>query len=145
MLLAIESGNPALAPHVYGSIKRPRRLIRCLRSKGTMANVFRVFCELVCGDIKRNGINGMDNNQIFIWDNLQAHHAAYVHETVANRAGPRRFSILLRPQYHPNFGPIKHTICKVMSQVGLRKRPTRTLKILSSKSARSPCRSASLS
>jgi hypothetical protein len=85
-------------------------------------NVFRDFCELVCGDIESNGIDGMDNHRIFIWDSLRAHHAAYVHETVTNRAGPRRFSIVPRPQYHPKFGPIEYTICKVTLRLWLEKK-----------------------
>jgi hypothetical protein len=66
-----------------------------------------------------NGVKGADNNHIFIWDNLRAHHAVYVHETVTNRAGPWRFSTVPRPQYHPKFGPIKYTICEVTLQLHL--------------------------
>jgi hypothetical protein len=62
MLFAIEQGNPALAPHVYGSVERPRWWIRRLWPKGTTTNVFRDFCELVCLDIKMNGINGMEDH-----------------------------------------------------------------------------------
>jgi hypothetical protein len=46
VLLAIKPGNPALAPHVYGSVERPRWWIRCLRSKGTGTNVFRDFVSI---------------------------------------------------------------------------------------------------
>ena len=50
-----------------------------------------------------------------------AHHSAYVHETVTNRAGPCRFSIFPRPQYHPKFGSIEYKICKVMLRIKLKK------------------------
>ncbi len=113
VLIAIKLGDPALALHVYGSVEHPWRWIWCLRLKGTTTNVFRDFCELICLDIEMNGIDGTDDHQIFIWDNLRAHHAAYVHKTVTNRAGPRRFSIVPRPQCHPKFGPIEYTICMV--------------------------------
>jgi hypothetical protein len=42
--------------------------------KGTTMNVFRDFCELVCGNIKRDGIDKTDDHRIFIWDNLRTHH-----------------------------------------------------------------------
>ncbi len=57
----------------------------------------------------------------FIWDNLRAHHAAYVHEMVTNRAGPWRFSIMPRLQYHPKFKPIEYTICEVTLRLWLKK------------------------
>jgi hypothetical protein len=57
----------------------------------------------------------------FVWDNLLAHHLAYVHKTVTNCAGPHRFSIVLWPQYHPKFGLIEYKICKVTSQIKLQK------------------------
>ncbi len=121
VLFVIEPGNPASAPQVYGSVKRSRWWIQCLWLKGTTTNIFRDFYELVCGDIERNGINGMDDHQIFIWYNLRAHHVAYVHERVMNLAGRRRFSMVPRPQYHPKFGPIKYTICKVTLRLWLKK------------------------
>ena len=45
-----------------------------------------------------------------------------MHETVTNCAGPRRFSIVPRPQYHPKFGPIEYKICKVTSRIKLKKK-----------------------
>jgi hypothetical protein len=122
VLFAIEPGDPALAPQIYWSIEHPQRWIWCLWLKGTTTNVFRDFCELVCRDIERNGIAGTDDHHMFIWDNLCAHHAAYVHKTVMNRAGPRRFLIAPRPQYHPKFVPIKYAICEVTLQLCLLKK-----------------------
>jgi hypothetical protein len=66
VLFAIEPGNPAFALQVYGSIERPQRWIWCLWLKGTMTNIFREFYELVCGGIKMNEINGMEDHRIFI-------------------------------------------------------------------------------
>jgi len=54
--------------------------------------MFRDFCEYdVFSDIEVNGIAVTDDNRVFIWDNLAAHHCAYVHTTVTARAGPCRF------------------------------------------------------
>ena len=40
---------------------------------------------------------------------------------MTNRAGPHRFSIVPRPQYHPKFGPIEYKICEVTSRIKLKK------------------------
>ena len=89
VIFAIEPGDPALAPHVRGSVERPRRWIRCVRAVGTTTNIFRDFCDYVCTDIETNNIPGTDFHRIFIWDNLAAHHSRYVHSTVTVRAGPK--------------------------------------------------------
>ncbi len=68
-----------------------------------------------------NGIDGTNDHRIFIWDNLLAHHAVYVHEMVLNPAGPRRFLIVPQLQYHPKFRPIKYTICKVTLRLRIKK------------------------
>jgi hypothetical protein len=56
---------------------------------------------MICSDIEMNRMDGMDDHHIFIWDNVKAHHVVCVHETVTNRAGLQRFSIVPPPQYHP--------------------------------------------
>ena len=66
ILFAIEPGDPALLPHVRGSVANPRQWIRCIRSKGTSTNVFRDFCETVCADIEANGIAETDAHRIFM-------------------------------------------------------------------------------
>ncbi len=40
------------------------------------------FCDHICSEIKQFGVKGTDNHCIFLWDNLAAHHSAYVHQTV---------------------------------------------------------------
>ena len=121
VIFAIEPGDPALPAHVRGSVERPRRWIRCLRAVGTTTNIFRDFCDYVCTDIETNNIPGTDFHRVFIWDNLSAHHSAYVHNTVTGRDGPSNFSIVPRPPYHPKYGPIEYKICEVMERIRLRK------------------------
>ena len=121
VIFAIEPGDPALPPHVRGSLDRPRRWIRCLRAVGTTTNIFRDFCDYVCTDIETNNVPGTDAHRVFIWDNLTAHHSAYVHTTVTNRFGPSQFSIVARPPYHPKYGPIEYKICEVMEKIRLKK------------------------
>jgi hypothetical protein len=91
VIFAIEPGDPALPLNVHGSLDCPRHWIRCLQDVGTTTNIFRDFCNYVCWDIKMNNIPGTDAHHIFIWDNLAAHHSAYVHSTATNRDGPSLF------------------------------------------------------
>ena len=121
VIFAIEPGDPALAPHIRGSVERPRRWIRCVRNIGTTTNIFRDFCDYVCRDIETNNIPGTDFHRIFMWDNLAAHHSRYVHNTVANRVGPSNFSIVPRPPYNPKYGSIEYKICEVMEKIRLKK------------------------
>jgi transposase len=121
VIFAIEPGDPALPAHVRGSVERPRRWIRCLRAVGTTTNIFRDFCDYVCTDIETNNIPGTDFHRVFIWDNLTAHHSAYVHNTVTGRVGPSNFSIVPRPPFHPKYGPIENKICEVMGKIRLKK------------------------
>jgi hypothetical protein len=92
-----------------------------LHAVGTTTNIFRHFCDYVCMDIETNNIPGTNFHRVFIWDNLAAHHSAYVHNTVTNRVGPSIFSIVPQPQYHPKYGPIKYQICEVMGKIWLKK------------------------
>jgi len=121
VLFAIEPGDPALPLNIRGSVFNPRRWIRCNRAVGTTNNFFRDFCDYICTDIETNNIPVTDSHRIFIWDNLRAHHSAYVHNTVTGRHHPSSFSIVPRPPYHPKYGPIEYKICEVMGNIRLRK------------------------
>jgi hypothetical protein len=79
-----------------------------------MTNVFWYFSELV-SDIERNGMDGINDHWIFMWDNLLAHLMAYIHKTPTSCAGPSRFLTMPQRQYHLKFGPIKY-ICEVTSR-----------------------------
>ncbi len=56
-----------------------------------------IFWEMIHLDIELNEMDVTDDHHIFIWDNLRAHHAAYVQDIVTSRAGQWRFSIVPRP------------------------------------------------
>ena len=130
VIFAIEPGDPRLPPHVLGSVQRPRRWIRCVHGCGTTTNIFLDFCDYVCTEIEQFGVQGTDDHRIFIWDNLVAHHSAYVHQTVRGRDTPCRFSIVACPQYHPKFGPIEYKICKLTNILRMRKQPNWTMQML---------------
>jgi transposase len=110
-----------LRQHVRGSLDRPQRWIKCLRAVGTTIKIFHDFCDYVCQDIETNNIPGTDFHRTFIWDNLAAHHSAYVHNTVTGRVGPSNFSSVPRPLYHPKYSPIEYKICEVMEKIWLKK------------------------
>ena len=86
IIFVIEPGDPALAPHVRGSVERPRRWIRCVRAVGTTTNIFRDFWDYVCTDIETNNIPGTDFHRIFIWDNLVISQLSHGHSTIQNTA-----------------------------------------------------------
>ena len=113
VLVGIEPGDPALPPETLGSIERPRRWVRALRGTGTTVIVFWDFVDHICHDIEENGHAGTDDHRIFLWDNLNSHNSAYVHQTVVGREGARRFNIIARPPYHPQYGPIEYAICEI--------------------------------
>jgi hypothetical protein len=122
VIFAIEPGNPDLLPHAQGSIERPQCWIKCLRAVGTTTNIFCDYCDYICQDIEMKNITGTDSHQIFIWDNLAAHHSQYVHNTVTARVGPSHFTIFLWPPSHPKYGPIEYKICKVMEKIWLKRK-----------------------
>lgn len=62
-----------------------------------------------------------DEHRIFMHDNLQAHHSAYVHQTVRVRANPIQFDIVACPPYHPKLAPIEYKICDVTGALSLEK------------------------
>ena len=74
VLLAVEAGDPALPPHVWGSTGNPRRWLRILRKGGTSTFDFNDYLESICEDLRDNHPVGCIGNQsrIFLWDNLAA-------------------------------------------------------------------------
>jgi len=60
VIFAIEPGDPRLAPHVRGSIERPRSWICCVRATatGTTTNILHDFWDYVCQDVEMNNIPG---------------------------------------------------------------------------------------
>jgi hypothetical protein len=49
---------------------------------------------------------------------------------VTGCAGPRQFSIVACPQYHPKFGPIEYKICELTNILRMKKEPTWTMQEL---------------
>jgi len=124
VLFAIEPGDSRLPPHVRGSIYNPRQWIRVIRSAGTNAATFSDFIEYICNDIETNPVPGnlsdVDRIRRFLWDNLRAHMAPIVAQTVEVRppGSNTTFSYIPRPPYQPKYGPIEYKICDLVAAVG---------------------------
>ena len=115
VILAIEAGDPRLDDDMEGSIARPRRWIKTRRVGGTDAQAFASFCDTMCTSIEgAQHIVGTDEHRVILWDNLRAHSAPLVYQTIEDRGGPSRFSILPRPAYQPKYGPIEYKICDLI-------------------------------
>ena len=109
VVMAIEPGDPSLPPNVDGSIERPRYWIWIREEAGTNAVDFAHFCDRVCTEFEQNPAPGdVDSRRYFLWDNLTAHHAPIVVQTVEGRASNNHFEIVARPPYQPKFGPIEY-------------------------------------
>ena len=52
----------------------------------------------------------VDNERVFLRDNLSAHKTTLVYQTVEGREGPNRFRIVCRPPYRPQIAPIEYPI-----------------------------------
>lgn len=120
VIMAIEPGDPNLPPHSNGSVARPRRWIRVRERAGTTAFAFADFCEEVCTSIEVYPVAGLDNQRIFMWDNLQSHLSPLVHQIVEARNGNCHFSILRRPPYQPKYGPIEYAFCDLIQRLQFR-------------------------
>jgi len=93
--LAIEAGDPRLAPNLDGSVQDPRRWLKL-----TMENVD----QFVVGDYceETNPVqSGNDDDRIIMWDNLCVHNTAYVTNTIEERASPNTFTTINRPAICP--------------------------------------------
>ena len=64
-----------------------------------------------------------DQHRIFLWDNLNSHHANYVNQTITGRGGNTQFSIVAHPPYMPKYGPIEYKICDVTHECMKQKTP----------------------
>jgi hypothetical protein len=115
VIMGIEAGDPTLPDNVYGSLHHPRRL----------------FVEFVCSDIEETLHFPNDSHRYFLWDNLAAHGAGLVYQTVQVRANEAcRFGIVKRPPYQPKFGPIEFIFCELSCRLRQLSRPDWTNDIL---------------
>ena len=116
VILAVEAGDPELAPEVRGSIDNPRRWLRIMVKPGTTTLDFNDFLVSVCQDIQNNHPMGMIGNhsRVFLWDNLRSHCSPIIHQTVEGEYG---HIIIRRPPYKPSDAPIEYVFCHLICEL----------------------------
>jgi len=119
VILAIEAGDPRLAPNLVGSVQNPRRWLK-LTMENVDQFVFGDYCDELFGDLETNPVqSGNDDDRIIMWDNLGVHNTAYVtHIMIEERASPNIFTTMNRPAYMPKIAPIEYVFCELTCELG---------------------------
>lgn len=117
LLLAVEPGDPNLAPNILGSINHPRVWYKIVDGNVDQF-VYAEFIDEICSDIEQNPLPE-DNERIFLWDNLALHGTAYVSYTLEMRPlrNQFRFIAIPRPPYQPKFAPIEYVFCQISNEL----------------------------
>ena len=85
---------------------------------GTDQVTFSNFCDMICRSLEDfPAPGGIDNDRIFMWDNLRSHTTALVYQTVEGRPTPNLFQIVRRPPYQPKYAPIEYIICQLTTEL----------------------------
>ena len=117
LLIAVEAGNPAIAPNANGSRQFPRRWFWITRNNVDQ-HIFSRFIDHVCRSIEEQPVDG-DHNRVFMWDNLSCHLTPLVTNTVYFRPTQDdfNFEIIPRPPYQPKWAPVENFICMVANSL----------------------------
>jgi hypothetical protein len=110
IILAVETGDPAVAAGLPGSLARPRVWARISTEAGTSAEVYAAFVErvLTACNITNPGVR-----RTVIHDNLTSHRAPEVYEAV-RLAGHR---VVCQPPYRPQDRPVEYAINQVCQRL----------------------------
>ena len=108
MILAVESGNANIPPHLDGSLQRPRKWLQM-----TIDNVDQFILGGVVNEILHNieqhpVQGGYDDYKVIIWDNRRAHKTPYVTNIIEDCPSTNHFSSIDRPPYFPKIAPVKY-------------------------------------
>jgi len=82
-----------------------------------------LFVDSICRSFEQNPVPAtaagpsVDDNRVFIWDNLHSHLTDLVCTTVQRRPSPNQFVIVPRPPYQPKLGPIEYAICEIAGRL----------------------------
>ena len=117
LLMAVEPGDPNLAPNQLGSIRFPRVWYKIV-DHNVDQFVYAEFLNEICTDIETSPLPN-DNERIFLWDNLALHGTAYVSRTLEMRPTRHQFRFLAipRPPYQPKFAPIEYVFCQIANEL----------------------------
>ena len=76
------------------------------------------FCDMICRSLEDfPAPGGIDNDRIFMWDNLKSHTTALVYLTVEGQLTPNLFWIVQRLPYQPKYATIKYIICQLTTEL----------------------------
>ena len=124
VLVAIEAGNGALPAQEAGSLQHPGRWIQVVRNAGTTADTFNTFVRMIMASIEartgdqitRGLQNAVEQDRVFLWDNLKSHLTPLIANTLYAHNGPSCFfQSVPRPPYQPKYGPIEYKICDIVA------------------------------
>ena len=111
VILAVESGDPAIPNGDIGSVSNPRVWARVTEEPGTTAIAYREFVEHVLNTY--DAVANPALRRTLIHDNLSAHRAPEVYEAVRERG----HCVVCRPPYRPQDGPVEYAINQVCVQL----------------------------
>jgi len=72
----------------------------------------------------------VDQDRIFLFDNLRSHLTNQVQVTVHVRPSPNRFQTVPRPPYMPKYGPTEYVFAEVGAELAERVQPHWDMNIL---------------
>jgi transposase len=115
LILAIEAGNPRIAPHERGSLENPRKWWKI--TDGSVDQfIFSDFLEQICSDIEQHPTES-DDERVFLWDNLSVHLTALVRNTLELCPSNHVFYSVARPAYRPKWAPIEYCFCQIANEL----------------------------
>eukprot|EP00536_Pseudo-nitzschia_multiseries_P003642 jgi/Psemu1/8222/gm1.8222_g len=94
VMLAVETGDPNIPNHLFGSIAWPQQWVWVQRVAGTTGDSSAAFGGTICSAVEDYG----DEPRVFLWDNL---------------TGPAQFDILPSPAYQPKYGSFEYVMCQL--------------------------------
>jgi hypothetical protein len=107
VILAVETGDPAVPDRLIDSVSNPRVWARMTNKPGTSAEAYHIFVEHVLGTY--NAIENPALRRTLIHDNLTSHREPEVYEAVRQRG----HLVICRPPYQPQDGPVEYAINQV--------------------------------
>jgi hypothetical protein len=107
ILLAVETGDPAIPAGQIGSVSNPRVWGRVNTVAGTSAQAYCAFVSHVLDTY--DAVADPAVRRTLIHDNLSSHKAPEVYEAIRTR----EHRVVCRPPYRPQDGPVEYAINQV--------------------------------
>ena len=124
IILAVETGDPAILAGVIGSVSNPRVWARVTTEPGTSAMAYCAFVEHVLNTY--NAIANSALRRTLIHNNLTSHKAPEVHKAV-RECGHR---VVCHPPYRHQDGPVEYAINQVCGRLEKRWSEVKDLELM---------------